>query len=406
MFASNGRKTPTANARASPASQFEALRRETSVFTDAYAELSDIDTRIDGRMMAGTLVTGNFFQVLGVSAALGRALTPADDGRLARPSGDGAQLSRMGPAFCARPGYSRPPPARHRRPVRNRRRHARGISRTRGGRAGYWAPLSLLGQFRPIHAGKEDPSASTSSAGCDLGSRDRAALARLDRMGLRTGSRPARAARRTSRSRRVAAPFRSRSKRSPLFSPLFFAFGLILLIGCANVANLLLARACRAPTRDRRPAVARCVAPRIVRQLLTESLLLALMAAAAGFVISRVVLQVVISTVMASLPPDLGNFQLGVPAADWRVALFLVARRNRRDSVLRVDAGAAGDAGRTGEDDQGRGHGGLATGSRARLSYRSASERIGVVADLPRRCSYAAPWRHPPSIPACARRTR
>ena len=51
--------------------QFEALRSETSVFADAYAELADIDSRIDGRMMAGTLVTGNFFQVLGVNAVLG-----------------------------------------------------------------------------------------------------------------------------------------------------------------------------------------------------------------------------------------------------------------------------------------------------------------------------------------------
>ena len=63
--------------------QFEALRRETSVFTDAYAELADIDCRIDGRMMAGTLVTGNFFQVLRVHPALGRALAPADDERWA-----------------------------------------------------------------------------------------------------------------------------------------------------------------------------------------------------------------------------------------------------------------------------------------------------------------------------------
>ena len=41
--------------------------------------LDDIDSRIDGRMMAGTLVTGNFFQALGVTAALGRTLTPDDD---------------------------------------------------------------------------------------------------------------------------------------------------------------------------------------------------------------------------------------------------------------------------------------------------------------------------------------
>ena len=33
--------------------------------------------------MTATLVTGNFFQVLGVHAALGRALTPDDDERSA-----------------------------------------------------------------------------------------------------------------------------------------------------------------------------------------------------------------------------------------------------------------------------------------------------------------------------------
>jgi hypothetical protein len=42
----------------------------------------DVDVRIEGRMMAGAFVTGNFFQVLGVNAARGRALTPGDDERL------------------------------------------------------------------------------------------------------------------------------------------------------------------------------------------------------------------------------------------------------------------------------------------------------------------------------------
>ena len=59
--------------------EFAALRRETSVFADAYAESADIDLRVDGRMMSATLVTGNFFQVVDVAPVLGRALTPADD---------------------------------------------------------------------------------------------------------------------------------------------------------------------------------------------------------------------------------------------------------------------------------------------------------------------------------------
>ena len=59
--------------------QLDALRRETSVFTDAYAELSGVDFRVDGRTLAFTFTTGNFFQVVGVNAAMGRTLTPADD---------------------------------------------------------------------------------------------------------------------------------------------------------------------------------------------------------------------------------------------------------------------------------------------------------------------------------------
>src|SRR5262245_18789513 len=58
--------------------QFDALRRETNVFADSYAQVDDVDGRSDGRLVWGTFVSGAFSQALGVRAALGRALTAAD----------------------------------------------------------------------------------------------------------------------------------------------------------------------------------------------------------------------------------------------------------------------------------------------------------------------------------------
>ena len=136
--------------------QYEALRRETSVFSDAFAMLEDIDSRIDGRMMAGTLVTGNFFQVLGVSPALGRTLVPADDERGApRPV---IVLSHRGWTRV----FANDPSVLGRSVIVNGIRYQivgvmpegfRGLS---VGPPDYWGPLALLGQFRPIHAGRED----------------------------------------------------------------------------------------------------------------------------------------------------------------------------------------------------------------------------------------------------------
>src|SRR5262245_38506212 len=59
--------------------EFDALRRGTDFCSAVYAQVADVDSRVDGRLMYGTFVTGNFFQVLRVSAAMGRPLTPADD---------------------------------------------------------------------------------------------------------------------------------------------------------------------------------------------------------------------------------------------------------------------------------------------------------------------------------------
>jgi len=64
---------------------------------------------------------------------------------------------------------------------------------------------------------------------------------------------------------------------------------------------------------------------RVVWQLLTESLLLALFSAAFAFVISRGALNGIVYFIITSFPPDIGNLRIEVPAADWRVVLFLVA---------------------------------------------------------------------------------
>jgi len=303
--------------------QFDAIRRETDVFAASFAMLPDIDTRIDGRMMSATLVTGNFFEVLGVAAARGRALTVDDDAN-AEPA---VVVSHRGwmRIFAGDPG------------AMGRRLLVNGVAFQivgimpegfRGldvGAPDLWAPLSTLAQFRPIHRGHED------AVGLDIVGRLKPGMSRRKALaGLIVWDSGANASPASDRSARITLEPRNGTIPQPtealiVFTPLFFACGLILLIGCSNVANLLLARGL---SRQREIGIRLSIGAsrwRIVRQLLTESLLLALAAAAVGFFVSRIALSATVYAVSSTLAPELAEtVRLIVPDADWRVALFLV----------------------------------------------------------------------------------
>ena len=97
---------------------------------------------------------------------------------------------------------------------------------------------------------------------------------------------------------------------------LFGAVGLILLIACANVANLMLARA---TSREREMAIRGALgasATRIVRQLLVESVLLGAMAGALGLVLAAVSLRALTGLLPSDTP------RIADIALHWPVFLF------------------------------------------------------------------------------------
>src|SRR5262249_48984646 len=110
----------------------------------------------------------------------------------------------------------------------------------------------------------------------------------------------------------------------PMLWLLLGAVGLLMIIACVNVASLLLARGAERETDLAVRAALGCSTPRLVRQLLIESVLLALAGAGAGLIVAPVVTRVLLAAAPAGVA-HAGNGPLERAVLAFSIGIALVA---------------------------------------------------------------------------------
>jgi len=280
---------------------YQALRKETDLFSDVTASgsIEDLDATIDGGVPEKTgvsLVSASYFSTLGVPALMGRVFVAGDE----RPAGEPA-IAVVSHAYWQR-RLARDP-AVIGRVVRVGRVPIEIVGVAPAGFFGeevgvspdLWVPLTMWASIVPGRdllnspgtswlriIGRLKPGVSVPQAEARLTVTFRRVLEGI--FGLSTSGDVRRdidesTLRLTPAGQGVS---RLRGRFAQPLQLLLAAVVLVLLISCANVANLLLARAAsRRRDIDLRLALGMS-RPRLVRQLMTESLVLSSLGAVLG----------------------------------------------------------------------------------------------------------------------------
>jgi predicted permease len=292
---------------------YEEIRSRRDVFTDAMASRGVFVMGVS-RHWSGKLVSGNYFRLLGARMELGR---PIEDRDAQMPLGDNVIVlgyNAWKSAYQLDPG------------VLGRKIVLRGYTYEVIGVAArefagldesppdFWAPMSMHAAFR-----KEEIAVEVVGR---LRHGITQAQAESALTSLATRGRPDWRASLDSRATVIAF--------TPIllffFAPVLLALGLVLATCCANVANLLLARGL---ARQREIGIRLSVGAgraRLVRQLLSEALLISLLAGITGLLIARLTLDACLRIFYATAAPEFSSLvRLHSLELDYRVFLFALA---------------------------------------------------------------------------------